>query len=166
MTKSTKNKGKSGLLSINCTVCENKRARYEYEIIETYEVGLMLTGSEVKSLRTGQCSITEAHAFERNGEFFLHNMHVTEYSQSGKHLQHNPKREKKLLLHKAEMRTLIGGVTRSGYTLVPLKVFFNGKGIAKLDLALAKGKKLHDKRETEKNRDWTRQKQRIMKDLR
>lgn len=157
-------KSKSGLISTNKTVAENRRARFEYFIEEKFECGIMLKGSEVKSLRQGQCSINEAHAFERNGEIFIHNMHITEYSQAGAHLQHDPAREKKLLLRGAEIRKLIGSVTRAGYTLIPLRVYFNDKGIAKLELGLAKGKKLHDKRETEKQRDWNKQKQRLVKE--
>lgn len=157
-------KNKSGLISTNRTVAENRRAKFEFFIEETFECGLMLKGSEVKSLRLGQCSINESHAFERNGEIFLHNMHIPEYSQAGSHLQHDTKREKKLLLRASEIKKLIGSVSRSGYTLVPLRVFFNDKGLAKLELGLGKGKKLHDKRETEKQRDWNKQKARVMKD--
>ena len=157
-------KNKSGLISTNKTVAENRRAKFEYFIEEKFECGLMLKGSEVKSLRHGQCSINEAHAFERGEEIFIHNMHIPEYSQAGPHLQHEPAREKKLLLRSSEIKKLIGSVARAGYTLVPLRVYFNDKGIAKLELGLAKGKKLHDKRETEKQRDWNKQKSRVMKD--
>ncbi len=152
------------MLSVNALIAENKRARFEYEIEETFEAGIQLTGTEVKSLRLGQASIVEAHAGEKNGDIYLFNAHINEYMQAGSHLQHEPRRLRKLLLKKREINKLIGSVQREGYALIPLKLYFNEHGLAKLLLGLGKGKKLHDKRETSKERDWNRQKQRIMKD--
>lgn len=161
MTK--KGRSKSGLLSVNATIAENKRARYEYEIEETFEAGIVLAGTEVKSLRMGQGSINEAHAAEKGGEIWLMNAHIPEYNQAGRHLQHSPRRLRKLLLKRREVNKLIGSVQRQGYTLVPLKLFFNEKGLAKVLIGLGKGKKVHDKRQTMKDRDWGRQKQRLLK---
>jgi SsrA-binding protein len=159
-----KKKSKSGMLSTNATIAENKRARFEYTIEETFEAGIALQGSEVKSMRLGQASIVEAHAGEKNGELYLFNAHVNEYPQAGSHLQHAPRRPRKLLLKKREINKLIGSVQRAGYTIVPLKMYFDDKGLAKVLIGLGKGKQLHDKRETQKDRDWSRQKQRIMKE--
>lgn len=159
-----KNKSKSGMLSVNATIAENRRARFEYTIEETFEAGLMLTGTEVKSLRLGQASINEAYAGEKDGGLWLMNAHIPEYQQAGQHLQHEPKRLRKLLLKKKEIHKLIGAVAKSGYAIVPLKMYFNDRGMAKILLGLGKGKKLHDKRETSKDRDWGRQKQRILKE--
>ncbi len=152
------------MLSVNATIAENRRARFEYHIEETFEAGLQLTGTEVKSMRLGQASINEAYAGEKNGELWLFNAHVGEYMQAGTHLQHQPRRIRKLLLKKKEIHKLMGGVAKEGYTLVPLKLYFDDRGLVKLLLGLGKGKQLHDKRETSKERDWNRQKQRIMKD--
>ena len=149
---------------MNATIAENRRARFEYHIEETFEAGIELMGTEVKSMRLGQASINEAYAGEKNGEIWLFNAHVGEYMQAVTHLQHEPRRIRKLLLKKKEVHKLMGAVAKEGYTLVPLKLFFNGRGLAKLLLGLGKGKQLHDKRETKKERDWNRQKQRIMKE--
>ena len=149
---------------MNATIAENRRARFEYHIEETFEAGIELMGTEVKSMRLGQASITEAYAGEKNGEIWLFNSHVGEYMQAGHHLQHEPRRIRKLLLKKKEIHKLMGAVAKEGYTLVPMKLFFDGRGLAKLLLGLGKGKQLHDKRETKKERDWNRQKQRIMKE--
>ena len=111
----------------------------------------------------GQCSINESHVAPKRGEIFLWNAHIPEYQQAGQHLQHEPRRPRKLLLKKREIDKLMGAVQREGYTIVPLRIYFDEHGLAKVDIALAKGKKLHDKRETEKERDWNRQKQRIMR---
>ncbi len=162
MTK--KNKGKSGLLSVDATVADNRRARYEYHLEETFVAGIALTGTEVKSLRHSQGSIKESYVGPRKGEIWLFNCHIPEYAPAGAHLQHEPKRPRKLLLHKREVNKLMGAVTREGYTIIPTKLYFNGRGMAKLEMALAKGKKLHDKRDTEKKRDWGRQKARIMRE--
>lgn len=154
---------KKALLSVNETVAENRRARYEYFVEETVEAGIVLKGTELKSLRLGQCSINEAYAGPKGGEIFLFNANIPEYQAAGQHLQHAPKAARKLLLHKKQINHLMGSVTREGYTLVPLKLYFNDRGRAKLLIGLGKGKKMHDKRETEKKRDWNKQKSRIMK---
>lgn len=158
-----KKKSGSGLLSTNALVAENRKARFEYEIGETFEAGLALRGTEVKMLRHGQCGLTESHVAPKKGELFLINAHIPEYPQAGPHLQHAPRRQRKLLLHKKEIHKLMGAVTREGMTIVPLKLFFDHKGIARLLIALAKGKKLHDKRQTQKERDWSRQKGRLLR---
>ena len=155
---------KNNLISKNQTVVDNRRARRDYHLEETFTAGLMLKGTEVKSLRKSQCSINEAYCTEENGEFWLHNAHIAEYMQAGQHLKHDPKRDRKLLLHKREISRLLGAITRDGYTIVPLRVFFDDRGYAKLDIALAKGKKDFDKRETIKQRDWNRQKGRVLRD--
>lgn len=159
-----KNKGKSGMLSVNVTIADNRRARFDYHLEEKIEAGIMLTGTEIKSLRLGQCSLNEAYVGPKAGDLWLWGMHIPEYQQAGKHLQHEPRRMRKLLLHKKEINKLSGAVAREGYTIVPIRLFFNGRGIAKLEIALGKGKKLHDKRETEKARDWNKQKQRLMRE--
>ena len=137
---------------------ENRKARFNYEIVDTLEAGLALTGTEVKSLRGGKASIAEAYATEEQGELWLINSNLPEYLQANR-FNHNPK----LLVHKAQLNRLAGAVQRDGMTLVPLKIYFNDKGTAKLELALAKGKNAPDKRQTIKERDWNRQKQRILK---
>lgn len=157
-------KSKSGLLSINATVADNRRANFDYHLEDIFEAGLMLTGTEVKSLRHGQCSLKESHVSAKEGALWLFNAHIPKYPAAGPHLQHEEKRPRKLLLHKREIDKLMGAVTREGYTIVPKKLYFNKHGKAKLAIALAKGKKQHDKRETKKERDWGRKKQRIMKD--
>ena len=143
-------------------VATNRRARFDFQVEETYEAGLSLTGSEVKSLRSGKAAIAESYADTRGGEIWLVNSNITEYLQAGR-FNHAPKRPRKLLLHKRQINKLIGAVEREGMTLVPLKLYFNDKGRAKVELALAKGKKLHDKRETEKKRDWDREKGRLLR---
>lgn len=155
---------KSGLISTNATVAENRKARFEYHIEDKFEAGIALTGTEVKSLRHGQCSLNEAYVGPKGGEIWLFNANIPEYQQAGQHFQHEPKRARKLLLHKREVDKLLGAVQREGYTIMPLRMFFNGRGIAKLEIALGKGKKLHDKRETEKKRDWGRQKQKLLRE--
>lgn len=155
---------KSGLLSKNVTVTDNRRARFEYHLEDRYEAGIVLAGTEIKSLRHGQCSINEAYVGPRRGEIWIFNCHIPEYAPAGAHLQHEPKRPRKLLLNRSEVNRLLGAVTREGYTIIPTKLYFNNKGRAKLEIALAKGKKLHDKRDTEKKRDWQRDKARIMRD--
>ena len=156
------------MISVNETVAVNKRARFDYEILEKFEAGLQLYGTEVKSLRLGQASIAEAYIGpgreDKAGQLFIWNANIPEYQQAGTHLQHDPKRIKLLLLHKREINKLIGSIQREGMTIVPLRLFFNGRGLAKLELALAKGKKLHDKRDTQKQRDWGREKQRLLRD--
>ena len=144
------------------TVAENRRARFDYHIEETFEAGIALTGTEVKSLRFGEGSIGESYAEIKNGEAWLINSNVPEFSH-GNRFNHEPKRPRKLLLHEREIARLQGAVERKGMTLVPLSVYFNARGRAKVELALAKGKQNHDKRDTIKERDWKRDQQRIMK---
>ena len=144
-------------------IADNRKARFNYEIGEVFEAGIALTGSEVKSLRAGKASIGESYADARGGDLWLVNANIAEYLQAGR-FNHTPKRARKLLLHKRQINKLIGAVEREGMTLVPLKLYFNDKGRAKIEIALAKGKKLHDKRETEKKRDWAREKGRLMRD--
>ncbi|NJM30717.1 MAG: SsrA-binding protein SmpB [Rhizobiales bacterium] len=143
-------------------VADNRRARHEYEILQTFEAGLVLTGSEVKSLREGRTNLAEAYATMKRGELFLLNSNIPEYREANR-FNHDPKRPRKLLLHKREIDKLANGVQREGLTIVPLKIFFNPRGRAKVDLALAKGRKMHDKREAIKARDWGREKARLMK---
>jgi SsrA-binding protein len=143
-------------------VADNRKARYNYQIGETFEAGIALTGSEVKSLRVGKASIGESYAAARDGELWLYNANISEYKQAGR-FNHAPKRQRKLLLHRRQINKLIGAVEREGMTVVPLKLYFNEKGRAKIELALAKGKKLHDKRETEKKRSWERERGRLMR---
>jgi SsrA-binding protein len=144
-------------------VADNRRARYDYEIVEVVEAGLQLFGSEVKSLREGKASLGESYASQENSELYLLNANIPEYPQSGR-FNHEPKRRRKLLLHRKEIDRLAAAVQRDGMTLVPLKLFFNDRGIAKLELALAKGKKMHDKREAEKERSWNREKSRLLRE--
>ena len=142
---------------------DNRRARYNYEIGETFEAGIMLEGTEVKALRTGKATIAESYAsVERSGEVFLINATIPEYLQANR-FNHEPKRPRKLLLNRKEIAKIAQGVEREGMTIVPLKIYFNDRGRAKIEIALAKGKKLHDKRETEKLRDWNREKGRLLK---
>lgn len=144
-------------------VAENRRARFNYEIEDTIEAGIVLTGSEVKSLRTGKANIAESYASNENGELYLINAHIAEYPGAAR-FGHEPTRHRKLLLHKKEMARLLGAIQRQGMALVPLRLYFNARGIAKLLLGLGRGKKVHDKRETEKKRDWQRQKSRLMRE--
>ncbi|MBW3097833.1 SsrA-binding protein SmpB [Pseudohoeflea coraliihabitans] len=144
-------------------VADNRKARFNYEIVETLEAGLQLTGTEVKSLREGKANISESYASAEDGEMWLINSYVPEYLQ-GNRFNHDPRRRRKLLLKGREIAKLAAAVARDGMTLVPLKVYFNDRGMAKLELALGKGKKLHDKRETAKERDWNRQKARLLRD--
>jgi SsrA-binding protein len=144
-------------------VAENRKARFSYEVLDTYEAGLVLTGTEVKSLREGQANIQESYASSEGGEIWLINSYLPEYLQ-GNRFNHEPRRRRKLLLNKKEMAKLSQAVDREGMTMVPLKIYFNDRGRAKLLLGLARGKKLHDKRETEKKRDWAREKSRLLKE--
>src|SRR5262245_50723321 len=134
-------------------VADNRKARFNYLIGETFEAGIVLSGSEVKSMRTGKASIGESYAAARDGELWLYNSNISEYRQAGR-FNHAPKRPRKLLLHRRQINKLIGAVEREGMTVVPLKLYFNVKGRAKIEIALARGKKLHDKRETERKRSW------------
>jgi SsrA-binding protein len=137
------------------SIARNKRARFDYHLLETFEAGIVLSGTEVKSLRDGKASIADAYGIVRGGEIFLLNAHIQPYDRGG-YVNHEPARSRKLLLHRKEIRRLIGAVEREGLTLIPLEIYFRN-GIAKLALALAKGKKLHDKRDTERKRDAERE---------
>ena len=145
------------------TVAENRRARYEYYIEDTLEAGIALAGTEVKGLRSGQASIAEAYAEAKDGQLWLVNATIPEYKQ-GNRFNHDPKRPRKLLLHARQIEKWSGAVTRQGMTVIPLSVYFNDKGRAKVELALGKGKQLHDKRATEKERDWKREASRVMRE--
>ena len=142
---------------------ENRRARFNYEIGQVYEAGIQLAGSEVKSLREGRSNIQDSYAGEKDGELFLYNAYIPEYRQANR-FQHETRRPRKLLLHKREIERLAAAVDREGMTIVPLKIYFNDKGRAKVEIAIGRGKKLHDKRQTEKKRDWDREKKRLLKD--
>ena len=141
---------------------ENRKARYNYAIDETYEAGLMLVGTEVKSLREGRADITDAFAAEGDGALWLLNAYIPEY-HGGNRFNHETRRSRKLLLHKREIEKLLGTLKRGGVTLVPLKVYFNERGRAKVSLGLGRGKKAHDKRDTQKTREWERQRHRLLK---
>jgi SsrA-binding protein len=143
-------------------VCDNRQARFLYEILETYEAGVQLTGTEVKSIRAGKANLQDGYALVKNGEAWLLNVHISPYTQSSGYFNHDPRRTRKLLLHRKEIRTLLGKVQQEGLTLVPLKMYFKG-GLVKVSIALGKGKKLHDKREDMKRRDDQRDMQRAMK---
>ncbi len=145
------------------SVSENRKARYNYTIGDTIEAGLVLTGSEVKSLRAGRANIAESYAKPGDGGIYLVNAHISEYKQAGP-FGHEPRRPRKLLLHKRQIARLSAAVQRDGATLVPLKLYFNDRGIAKLLLGLAVGKRKYDKRQSEMSRDWERQKGRLMRD--
>ncbi|MBS41454.1 MAG: SsrA-binding protein [Rhodospirillales bacterium] len=142
---------------------QNRKARYNYTIEERLEVGIVLNGSEVKSLREGRATISESYATEQSNELFLINSYIPEYKQAGQ-FNHEPRRPRKLLLQRRQIGKLIGAIQREGMTLVPLKLYFNDRGMAKLELGLAKGKRLYDKRQSEKKKDWSRQKARLMRD--
>lgn len=143
-------------------VAENRKARFNYAIEDTVEAGIALTGTEVKSMRAGKTTIAESYADARGSEIWLINANIPEYLQANR-FNHEPKRPRKLLLHRKQISRLIVAVDREGMTLIPLKLYFNERGRAKLQLAVAKGKKLHDKRETLKKRDWSREKGRLMR---
>ena len=145
-------------------IAENRKARREYHLGDTYEAGIALTGTEVKSLRGGQANIAESYAAAEKGGIFLINAYIPEYKAAGDFFQHDPRRPRRLLLHKKEIHKLAVAVERQGMTMVPLELYFNARGRAKLRLALAQGKKLHDKRADEAKRDWQRQKARLLRD--
>ena len=144
------------------TVAVNKKARRDYEVEERLEAGIELTGSEVKSLRAGRASIAEAYAADHHGELFLINAHIPEYSPSGQ-FGHSPKRQRRLLLHRREIDRLSGLVQASGKTVIPLQIYFSGRGMVKIELGVATGKKAHDKRAAIKEREWQRDKERLLK---
>ncbi len=144
-------------------VAENRRARFDYEILDTFEAGLELSGTEVKSLRDARASLVDSYAGAHGRELFLLNAHIPEYGL-GNRFNHEPRRPRKLLLHRRQIDRLLGGVQKEGLTVVPLKIYFNDRGRAKAEIALARGKKLHDKRETQKERSWQRDKARLMRE--
>jgi SsrA-binding protein len=143
-------------------VAENRKARFNYAIEDTVEAGVVLTGTEVKSVRSGKTNIAESYADAKGGEIWLVNANIPEYSQANR-FNHEPKRLRKLLLHKKQINKLVGAIEREGMTLIPLRMYFNERGMIKLQIGLAKGKKLHDKRDTEKKRDWEREKGRLLR---
>jgi SsrA-binding protein len=147
----------------NRIVADNRSARHHYELGDTLEAGIVLVGTEVKSLRLGKATIGEAYAGEYGGELFLYNAYIPEYLQANR-FNHEAKRPRKLLLHKNQINKLTGAVTREGMTVVPLKIYFDERGRAKVEIALARGKKLHDKREADRERTWNRDKARILRD--
>ncbi|MEL6202250.1 MAG: SsrA-binding protein SmpB [Pseudomonadota bacterium] len=144
-------------------VAENRKARFNYEILDTMEAGLMLHGTEVKSLRNGEANIAESYASYEDEEMWLINSYIPEYLEANR-FNHQPRRRRKLLLNKREIVKLVNATDREGMTIVPLKLYFNDRGRAKLELAVARGKKNYDKRETEKKRDWQRDKARLMRE--
>lgn len=145
------------------SIISNRRAKREYEILETVEAGIILSGPEVKSLRLGKANIGDAYADPKDGEMWLINCHISEYNNAQKEFHTSPTRPRKLLLHKKEIKKLQGSVQKQGLTLIVLKIFFNFKGVAKIILGLGRGKKDRDKRADEKRRDWQRQKQRLLR---
>ena len=145
-------------------VAMNRKARHDYFIVESVEAGIILAGTEVKTLRLGQASIQESFAVPKEGALWLINAYIPEYGQAGAHLQHETRRARQLLLHKKEMNKLMGQVNREGMTLVPLGIYFNRRGLAKVELGLAKGKQQADKREATKQREWQRDKARVMRE--
>ena len=144
-------------------IAENRKARYNYEIIDTLEAGIMLTGTEVKSLREREAQIAESYASHEDDAIYLINAYIPEYGQGNRN-NHEPRRRRKLLLHRREIDRMADAVARDGMTMIPLRLYFDPRGMAKMELALGRGKKLHDKRETEKKRDWQRDKARLMRE--
>jgi SsrA-binding protein len=149
--------------TIHKLVADNRKARFHYELLDTFEAGIVLAGTEVKTLRLGKATIGESYAGPSGDELLLFNADIPEYLQANR-FNHERKRPRKLLLHKRQIAKLIGAVQRDGLTIVPTKLYFNEQGRAKIELALARGKTLGDKRETEKKRDWQREKGRLMRD--
>lgn len=143
-------------------VAQNRKARFNYFIDSTLEAGIMLLGTEVKSLRTGQASLSDAYAGEKDGELYLINSHIPEYKAANR-FNHEPRRPRKLLLKRRELDRILGSIRREGATAVPLSIYFNERGMAKIELGLAHGKKKHEKRETQKQREWNREKSRVMR---
>jgi len=161
MAKAKDRKG-AGLISTG-RVAENRRARHDYAIEETFEAGIVLHGTEVKSLRLGRANLSDSYDGGKDEELFLFNLHIPEYGNA-KHFTHEPRRPRKLLMRRREIQKLMGAVSRKGMTLVPLTLYFNARGLAKVQLGLGQGKRTVDKRETVKQRDWNRQKQRLLRD--
>lgn len=147
----------------NPVIADNRRARYDYEIMDNLEVGVMLTGTEVKSLRDSKATIAESYVQVKNGELWWINAYIPEYNQ-GNRFNHEPRRIRKLLAHAREIARLGQATDREGLTIIPLKIYFNERGRVKLEIALGKGKKVHDKRQAEKKRDWQRDKARLMRE--
>ena len=145
------------------TAAVNRRARFNYEIGQVYEAGIALTGTEIKSLRAGQSNIADAYAGEKGGELWLYNAYIPEYLQANR-FNHETRRPRRLLLHKRQIDKFLGATQREGFTVIPLKIYFNEKGRAKVELGLGRGKKLHDKRESEKKKDWDRERARLMRE--
>jgi SsrA-binding protein len=145
-------------------IAENRRARFDYFLEQTFEAGLALTGSEVKSLRNGKANIAESYAAVEGDEIVLVNADIPRYEQAGPHFNHEPRRPRKLLLKRREIDRLVGAVQREGLTLIPTRLYWSDRGLAKLEIALAKGKKIHDKRETSAQRDWQRDKARLLRE--
>jgi SsrA-binding protein len=156
-------RGSDGRAGARKVIIENRRARFDYEILETFEAGIALEGPEVKSLRQGRGNLQDAYASVDRGELYLVNAYIPEYLEANR-FNHETRRPRKLLLHRREIDRLAGGVLRDGLTIIPLRLFFNPRGRAKAEIALARGKKLHDKRETEKQRSWAREKSRLLKE--
>ena len=148
---------------VNNIIAENRKARYNYELSDNVEAGLMLTGTEVKALRDGKANIAESYASVEDNELWLINSYIPEY-RAGNRNNHEPRRHRKLLLSRREIDRMMAATAREGMTIVPLKMYFNQRGMVKLELAMAKGKKVHDKRQTEKNRDWQREKGRLLRE--
>jgi SsrA-binding protein len=160
----TSDKDKEERLKAQTSIALNRRARFDYHIEHTVEAGIILTGTEVKSLRAGKASIQDAFAGDRQGKLCLFNLYIAEYGKAGTHLQHETRRPRELLLHKREINKLMGAVARDGMTLIPLSLFFNKRGMVKVELALAKGKTQGDKRETIKQREWKREQGKLMRE--
>lgn len=157
-----KNKKKKGMSHGNIAA-QNRKARHNYAIEETFEAGIVLAGSEVKSLRAGRATITESYAGEQDGEIYLINAYIPEYESASAFGHDRPRRPRKLLLHRREIAKLIGAIQRAGMALVPLKIYFNDRGMAKVELGLGKGRQHQDKRMDQKDKDWKRQKARLMR---
>ena len=147
---------------ISSIVCQNRKASFNYFFQNIYEAGIELLGPEVKSLRSGKGNISESYALDSKGEIFLYNSYIPTYKESS-YNNHEPRRSRKLLLKKKEISKLIGNINREGFAVVPTKIYFNKKGVAKVQIAVGKGKKQHDKRHTKKTRDWNREKSRIFR---
>lgn len=143
-------------------VADNRRARFDYELGDPVEAGLQLLGTEVKALRAGKANLGEAYAGPNGDEIFIYNLHIPEYTEGNRN-NHEPRRPRRLLMHRREISRMLAGVQREGMTIVPMKLYFNPRGLVKLELALGKGKKTHDKRQTIKQRDWNREKSRLVK---
>lgn len=154
---------KKGLAAQRRVAAENRKARHAYEIGDTLETGIALVGTEVKALRDGRATIGESYASIENGELYLINSYIPEYEAASR-FNHAPKRPRKLLVHKRELARLANAVQRDGMTLVPLKIYFNDRGRAKVELAIARGRKAHDKREADRKRDWQREKARLLRE--